>query len=136
MLGGCNRGGEQSEEEEGTGTAPAAEATTTPLQGGETANLHGSEDVSTVSEAELELDNFYFGPTVLTGKPAQTLKLRLHNEGSVVHNLSIEGAVDEDLEAGKTAELTVTFPQSGGTLFFCKYHAESSNMRGELRVAG
>jgi plastocyanin len=134
MLGGCSRGGERSEE--GTGSEPATEARTTPLQSGETANLHGTADVSGGSQAELELDDYYFGPTVLTGKPGQSLKLELHNEGSVEHNFTMEGAVDDDLEAGKTAEVTVTFPQTGSTLFFCKYHAESKNMRGELTVAG
>ena len=34
---------------------------------GQKANDHGSQDVSGESELDLELDDFYFGPTVLTG---------------------------------------------------------------------
>jgi hypothetical protein len=34
-------------------------------------------------ELELELDSFYFDPAVLTGTPAQSLKIELRNEALV-----------------------------------------------------
>ena len=81
--------------------------------GSDTANNHGSEDVSGKSETEVELDDFYFGPTVLTGTPGQSLKLELKNESKAgtLHNFSItDQSIDQDVTADQTVDVTVTFP--------------------------
>jgi plastocyanin len=103
--------------------------------GGEQANDHGSKDVSGESELDLELDDFYFKPTVLTGTAGETLMLHLENEGSTEHNLSVsDQGIDQDVEDGGDADVTVTFPESGTLLFFCKYH-QDMGMRGALEIA-
>ena len=105
--------------------------------GSDTANNHGSEDVSGKSETEVELDDFYFGPTVLTGTPGQSLKLELKNESKAgtLHNFSItDQSIDQDVTADQTVDVTVTFPQSGFVEFFCKYH-KSSGVVGELTTS-
>ena len=108
-------------------------ATTTV--GGEQANDHGSQDVSGERELDLELDDFYFEPTVLTGTAGESLTLHLGNEGSTEHNFSVtDQGIDQDVEDGGNADVTVTFPDSGTLVFFCKYH-QNMGMRGALEVA-
>ena len=57
---------------------------------GMTAQLHGTKDVAgETGKVEIELDDDYFKPTILEGKPGQTLTLELKNEGNNPHTLSI-----------------------------------------------
>lgn len=117
----CGGGGE---EEGGTTTVS-----------GEKANDHGGKDVSGEHELDLELDDFYFEPTVLTGTAGESLTLHLENEGSTEHNFSLtDQGIDQDIEDGGKADVTVTFPDSGTLVFFCKYH-QNMGMRGALEVA-
>jgi plastocyanin len=98
------------------------------------ANDHGKKNVS--GEAEVELDDFYFEPTVLTGKPGSQVTLELKNESSTEHNLSIDSqSIDKDVEAGEDAKVTVTFPKSGELSFYCKYH-KGMGMAGALAAGG
>ncbi len=101
---------------------------------GDTANDHGSADVSGKDELELETDDFYFDPTTLDGTAGQTLKLEIKNEGGSEHNFTLEDQnIDQDVEPGEDATVTVTFPDSGILEFWCKYH-RSSGMVGQLSV--
>jgi plastocyanin len=98
------------------------------------ANDHGSKNVS--GEAEVELDDFYFEPTVLRGKPGSQVTIELKNEGSTEHNFTIDAQkIDKDVEAGEDAKVTVTFPKSGVLSFYCKYH-KSMGMAGALAAGG
>ena len=98
------------------------------------ANDHGSKNVS--GEAEVELDDFYFEPTVLRGKPGSQVTLELKNEGSTEHNFTIDSqSIDKDVEAGEDAKVTVTFPKSGEISFYCKYH-KGMGMAGALAAGG
>src|SRR5439155_6928283 len=103
--------------------------------GSDKANDHGTKSVSGQSTFKLEADSFYFEPTVLKGSAGQQIKLEIDNETkSTLHNFSLQAQnVDQDIQAGKDATVTVTFPQSGTLEFFCKYH-RSSGMVGELSV--
>jgi plastocyanin len=101
---------------------------------GVSANDHGSKSVS--GSTEVELDNYYFDPTVLKGKPASNITLELKNDGSVEHNFTIDSqGIDKDVEAGADAKVTVTIPQSGEISFYCKYH-KNLGMAGALAVGG
>jgi plastocyanin len=101
---------------------------------GMSANNHGTKDVSGESELDLELDDFYFEPTLLTGTAGQTVTIELENEGDAKHNFSLpDQAVDKDVESGQKAQVEVSFPDSGTLVFFCKYH-QSMGMRGALRA--
>jgi plastocyanin len=106
---------------------------------GQKANDHGTKDVSGETSAELELDNdgneYYFSPTILKGSAGGKLTLELSNEGSALHNFSItDQGISQDVPSGTKAEVTVTFPQSGTLVFFCKYH-QTLGMVGALEVA-
>lgn len=97
---------------------------------GVSANNHGTKSVS--GEAEVELDDYYFEPTVLKGKPGSSVTLELKNEGSVEHNFTIDSqGIDKDLEAGEDAKVSVSIPKSGVVSFYCKYH-KSMGMAGAL----
>jgi plastocyanin len=101
---------------------------------GVSANDHGSKSVS--GEAEVELDDYYFDPTVLKGKAGSKVTLELRNESSTEHNLTIDAqGIDEDVEAGGDAKVSVTIPQSGEISFYCKYH-KNLGMAGALAVGG
>ena len=116
----------EGHEEEGTVTVAGQEATD-----------HGSEDVAGASEAEVEVDNFYFAPTVLEGEAGQTLTISLHNEGSAPHTFTIEDqGIDEELQPGdEGVTVDVTFPESGAVAYICRFHV-GGGMAGGLSVGG
>jgi plastocyanin len=110
--------------------------TTTPATTGESGNDHGTKSFAGKTSGELELDDFYFAPTTLEGKPGQTLTLELKNEGKVEHNFTLsDQRIDQDLEPDASTTVKVEFPASGKVRFLCKYH-KAQNMTGSLAVAG
>ncbi|MGE5690558.1 MAG: cupredoxin domain-containing protein [Pseudomonadota bacterium] len=125
----------------GSGYSSSGTATTgSTAQGAETtiagtaANAHGTKDVRDAGEASLELDDSYFAPTVLQGTPGQRLTVELENEGAIEHNFSIDDqSLDQDVDPGGKATVTVTFPDSGVVRFYCKYH-EGTGMVGGLQA--
>ena len=100
------------------------------------ANDHGTKAVEDSGKTEVELDDFYFKPTVLEGKPGQKVTLELKNEGETEHSFTIDSQnVDQELGPGEEAEVDVTIPKSGVVSFYCKFH-KSSGMAGALAVTG
>jgi len=101
---------------------------------GVNANDHGTKTVS--KETELELDDYYFKPTVIQGKAGQKVTLELKNEGKVEHSFTIDSqGIDKTLSPSEDAKVTVTIPASGSVSFYCKFH-KSSGMAGALAVEG
>ncbi len=101
---------------------------------GQTANDHGAKDVSGGGEEEVEVDSFYFNPTVFTAHAGDKLTLTLSNESSTLHNFSLpDQNIDMDIPADDSITVTVVFPDSGTQVFFCKYH-QSNGMAGGLKV--
>ena len=100
------------------------------------ANDHGTKAAEDTGKTEVEMDDFYFSPTVLTGKPGQKVTLELKNEGNTEHSFTIDSQnVDQELGPGEEAEVDVTIPKSGVVSFYCKFH-KSSGMAGALAVTG
>ena len=129
-------------------SSKSSNATTTESSGGSgggggkrpiagvSANDHGTKAVASSGKTEVELDDFYFQPTVLEGKAGEQVTLELKNEGKVEHSFTVDSqSVSKDLEPGDEAEVTVTIPKSGAVSFYCKYH-RSSGMAGALAVTG
>jgi plastocyanin len=135
LVAGCgssssSSGGSTTESSGGEG-----EGGTTTV-GGLKANNHGTKPVESRGKTEVELDDFYFDPTVLEGKPGEKVMLELKNEGTVEHSFTVNSqGIDKDLEPGDEGEVTVTIPKSGAISFFCKYH-KSEGMAGALAVRG
>jgi plastocyanin len=126
-LAGC--GDDDSDETMGAGEPATIEID------GEPANDEGTEAV-TGDTVELEQDDFYFEPTVLTGDPGQRVTLEITNEGDEEHNLTVtDQGVDEDTEPGRSTTVEAEIPDSSVVPFYCSYH-EAQNMRGALAVTG
>ena len=104
--------------------------------GGEAINLHGTGRVADGGSIEMEMDEDYFGPTVLKGSAGATVTIELENEGIRTHNFSVPSQ-GIDLNCGVRAwdEVEVVFPASGLLTFTCKFVA-TSGMRGALVVKG
>jgi plastocyanin len=116
------------------------EAGPTPTTlGTEQANFVKQEDASGMSSIEIEADTDnnvnYFSPTIVTGTAGQQLSIELKNASdSVKHNFIVEGqSINEDLDPGQTATVTVTLPASGVLEFHCEYH-QSIGMVGQFQV--
>ena len=98
------------------------------------ANDHGTKTVA--KETEVELDDYYFEPTVIQGKAGQKVTLELKNEGKVEHSFVIDSQnIDQTIQPGEDAKVTVTIPSSGSVSFYCKFH-KSEGMAGALAVKG
>ena len=92
----------------------------------------GGSSGSGSGKTDVELDDDYFQPKTITGDAGKTITLELKNEGSNEHNFTLAAqGVDQDVEAGDEAEVTVTVPKSGTLTFYCKYH-RSQGMTGTL----
>lgn len=100
------------------------------------ANDHGTKTVSREGKTEVELDDFYFEPTVLQGKAGEKVELELKNEGQTEHTFTIDSQnINQDLGPGEEAEVMVTIPKSGVVSFYCRLH-KSSGMAGGLTAGG
>jgi plastocyanin len=121
---------------DGGGEDPGTEEQGTITIAGQEATNRGSEDVAGISELEVEVDDFYFAPTVLEGEAGQALSLSLFNEGAAPHTFTIDDQdVDVQLGAGESGQAEVTFPDSGALVFYCRFHV-SGGMLGGLSVGG
>ena len=124
----------------GCGGKSTAKPSSTSSSGGQktiagvTANDHGTKTVST--SAEVEMDDYYFKPTVIEGKPGSTVMLELKNEGTIEHNFTVGAQnIHMNMQPGSSAKVTVTIPKSGAVSFYCKFH-KSMGMAGALAVSG
>ncbi len=94
---------------------------------------YGSSGGSGSGSSALELDDNYFQPKTLKGAAGKKITVELKNEGKAEHNFTLsDQGIDQDLEPGKTAEVTVTVPKSRTLTFYCKYH-RSQGMTGTLQ---
>jgi plastocyanin len=133
VAGACSSGGKSSSAKDKTPETSSAGGGKVTLNG-ETANNHGTKDVSGGGSQDVEVDSFYFNPTVFTGKAGDKLTLTLSNDSNTLHNFSLsDQKVDQDIPSKGKTTVSVTFPASGTLVFFCKYH-RSSGMLGGLQV--
>lgn len=114
-------------------TAASGQGAKTRIAGVD-ANDHGTKTVA--KDAEVELDDYYFDPTVIQGKAGQKVTLELKNEGKVEHSFTLAAqGIDKTLSPGGSTKVTVTIPASGAVSFYCKFH-KGSGMAGALAVEG
>ena len=94
----------------------------------------GDDDGSSSGKTEVGMTEYYFQPAKVQGAGGKTLTLELTNTGSVEHNFTLdEQNVDRDVEPGEEGEVTVTVPDSGQLVFYCKYHRQRG-MTGLLTI--
>jgi plastocyanin len=107
-------------EAEGSGEAPVQ------LEG--EVNDHGTEEAG--DTLELELDDFYFGPTFVQAQTGATVTVTLNNEGDAPHTFTIDDLdIDEEVAPGDSTDVEVTLPDEGATMFYCRFHV-SQGMQG------
>ena len=120
------------------GTATAASKA--PINLGEKVNSHGSKDVSGQKNAkvEVELDDYYFGPTFIKAKAGQKITVTAKNEGSMTHTFTSDQLrVDKEIQPDKSAKFTVTVPSSGAAFeFHCDFHVSQGMAGGVYTKAG
>lgn len=113
--------------------AQSGEQTTTI--NGQRINLHDRGRVSD-GTTEVELDSFYFEPSILAGPGGQRARLRLTNDSDLPHTFTLrEQDVDAVVDPGQSATVTVTLPDTGQTVFVCRFHTQQG-MRGALDAIG
>lgn len=89
-------------------------------------NDKGSADISDAGATpsiDIEADDSYFEPTFIKAAPGATVTVKVENEGDTAHTFTIDGAVDQQLEPGDEATVTVDVPESGSLRFFCDFHS-------------
>jgi plastocyanin len=135
LVVGCGSSSSSSTTAESGGGGGEREGGTTTVAGLQ-ANDHGTKSVESSGKTEVELDDFYFEPTVLKGMPGEKVTLELENEGNEEHSFTVDSqGLDKDVEPGDEGKVTVTIPKSGAISFYCKYH-KSSGMAGALAIEG
>jgi plastocyanin len=117
-----------------SGTAASTPASSPAVSLPGTVNDHGSGTVKDGGDLDMELDDFYFGPTFVTGPAGAKVKVDLNNEGQKAHTFTIDSAkIDQRLDPGQKATVEVTLPASGTLAFYCKFHV-SGGMQGAFTI--
>jgi len=128
-------GGDQAGSTAGSSAGSTAGSSAGSSAGGAPVQLEGEvndEGTGEISgdEVEMELDDYYFGPTFLKAQPGSTVTLELENEGDEAHTFTSDAlGVDQEVAAGETASVEVTLPDEGAVRFYCRFH-ESRGMQG------
>src|SRR5437879_2585604 len=91
---------------------------------GEAANDHGTKDVSGGGSQSVEVDSFYFNPTVFTAHAGDKFTLTLSNESQTAHTFTITSQnIEKELPGGSQDTATLTFPSSAPLLLVCRSHS-------------
>jgi len=88
---------------------------------------------ATSSDIDIELNDFYIGPTFLNAKGGTTLHATVENKGQMPHTFTIDSLkINEVLQPGDTATVDITVPAAGSSVqVYCKYH-RASGMQGAI----
>jgi plastocyanin len=85
---------------------------------------------------KLALQDNTFDPATIDGDPGSKVTLALENSGKAEHTFTVDDQkVDEELEPGDKATVSVTIPDSGSVEFYCRYH-RAGGMVGTLGSGG
>ncbi len=107
-----------------SGATSGATTDETPVALAGQVNNEGTGEIKG-DEIEVELDDFYFGPTFIKGTPGATVTLELENESDNTHTFTSDAlGVDQEVAAGENAEVDVTLPAEGAVAFYCRFHQD------------
>jgi plastocyanin len=111
----------------------SASAGPAPVQLTGKVNNKGSKDLTAsgaAANASIEADDFSFNPSFVKTAPGAAVTVALKNNGTAQHTFTINGTnVDQTLDPGQQATVTVQVPQTGFLQFHCRFH-ESRGMQG------
>ena len=105
-----------------------------PEESGAASGDHGTETFTDMSfSTDMELDDFYFEPTTIKAPGGAKAALTLTNEGDATHTFTIDDLeVDEELDPGASKEIVVELGTETRYEYYCRFHADSQNMRGSF----
>ena len=107
--------------------AACGAAGASPADTNKSVNVSGKQDIT------IEMYENYFDPAVLVGTSGQALTVHLSNAGKMAHTFTIDGQVDRELAPGAKADVQITFPASGNSSFYCRFH-RAMGMTGTLKI--
>jgi plastocyanin len=98
-------------------------------------NDHGTKELGSAGDVDVEIDDSYFAPTFIQADPGTVVTVKLENEGSKDHTFTIDDTdIDQQLAPGSDAEVQVTVPESGSLRFYCRFH-HNAGMQGAFFTA-
>jgi uncharacterized cupredoxin-like copper-binding protein len=84
-----------------------------------------TQPMETVKSIEVELNDDYFNPKVITIPNGTTTKLILKNKGKKEHTFTVEKLeIDVEVQPGKEKNITVKPKQPGTYELICRYHSQ------------
>ena len=111
-------------------TTPSSQSSTPAGSTSSPLDNQGTQDVSSMTDFTIELDDNYFKPTFLKVKDGQKLSLELENEGAAQHTFTITALnIDQVVDPGTKKEIEITFSGASDVAFFCRFHG-AGGMRG------
>ncbi|GLB61844.1 cupredoxin domain-containing protein [Cytobacillus sp. NCCP-133] len=93
-----------------------------------------AQPVETAKSIEVELNDDYFNPKVITIPSGTATTLILKNKGKKEHTFTVEKlGIDAEVQPGKEKNITVTPKQPGIYELICRYHFQEG-MVGQVIV--
>jgi uncharacterized cupredoxin-like copper-binding protein len=84
-----------------------------------------TQPIETENLIEVELNDDYFNPKIITLPNGKTTKLILKNEGKKEHTFTVEKlGIDAEVQPGKEKTITVNPKKTGTYELICRYHFE------------
>src|SRR3954471_1841932 len=82
-----------------------------------------TQPMETVQAIEVELNDDYFNPKVITIPNGRTTTLILKNKGRKEHTFTVKNlGIDAEVQPGKEKTITVEPKQPGTNELICRYH--------------
>jgi plastocyanin len=120
------------DDESGSSSATTAAPEAPPVSLTGVVNIHGTANAS--NKMEVELDDFYFGPTFIKAKAGEKFDVELSNDGKATHTFTIDSlSVDQQFAPGEKKTVSITAPGSGKLEFYCRFH-KGRGMQGAVFV--
>ena len=93
-----------------------------------------TQPIESVKAIEVELNDDYFNPKVITIPNGRTTTLILRNKGTKKHTFTVEKLrIDAEVQPGKEKTITVKPEKTGTYDLICRYHFQEG-MVGKLLV--
>lgn len=93
-----------------------------------------TQPIESVEAIEVEMNDDYFNPKVITIPNGKTTTLLLKNKGKEEHTFTVEKLrIDVEVQPGKEKTITVTPKNTGTYELICRYHFQQG-MVGQVIV--
>jgi plastocyanin len=103
----------------------AAKSSNPPVKLSGKVNIDGTK-TATGGTVSIALTDFAFNPTfVKVPSGVTSVTVTLQNTGTHTHTFTVPSQnVDQQLNPGQSATVTVTVPKKGATTFYCRFHKQ------------